>query len=357
MKILFIAKPLSSKGNGVVSSLKTEIQYLQETENVALYNIGVSLDKEIVNTLFDINNFKNINSLPEPFNRPDLIVFEEVYKFEYIKLYKECIKLKIPYIIIPHGCLVTIEQQKKRIKHFVANILFFNKFIKNARAVEFLNIEEKISSRFLYKKYVIIPNSIEFRKIKYKRNKKIFKFIYVGRYAVVTKGLDLLINTFIEIKDWCENNNVILELYGPIEESEELNNLKRKIEDNNCKKIIKINGPIYNEMKEKKLQEATIFIQTSRNEGQPMGIIEALSYGIPCVVTYQTNFGTYCDDNKCGIGINFDSGELKKAIYKIYNDKDFFEKCKKNSIKSVKRDFELKKVTKLRREIYKNLIK
>ena len=43
MIILFIAKPLSPKGNGVVSALKTEVLYLQKIANVALYNIGVPL--------------------------------------------------------------------------------------------------------------------------------------------------------------------------------------------------------------------------------------------------------------------------------------------------------------------------
>ena len=43
--------------------------------------------------------------------------------------------------------------------------------------------------------------------------------------------------------------------------------------------------------KEKRLLEADLFIMTSRFEGLPMGLIEALSYGIPCAVTD----GTYMD--------------------------------------------------------------
>jgi len=357
MNILFIAKPLSKKGNGVVSALKNELKYLQESANVALFNIGVKLDKDICKIVYEVDKYQTISSLPTPFNKPDLIVFEEVYKLEYIKLYNECLKNKIPYIIIPHGCLVEVEQNNKKLKHMAANILLFNRFIRKAEAIEFLNEQEQDNSKFKYKRSIIIPNAIDFVKRKYKKDKSAFKFIYVGRYDVKVKGLDLLIRTFINLKDWCIKNNVILELYGPKVESVELNNLKEEIKKAKCQKIIKINGPVYGDEKEQKLQEASVFIQTSRNEGQPMGIIEALSFSLPCVCTYATSFGKYCNEFECGIGVNFDEEELKEAIMKMFNDKEYLNKCEKNDKKKAKEDFELKKVTEKTLKIYKEIIK
>lgn len=357
MNILFIAKPLSKKGNGVVSALKSELKYLQEYANVALFNIGVKLDKDIAKTMYEGDKYQTITSLPEPFNRPDLIVFEEVYKLEYIKLYNECLKNKIPYIIIPHGCLVEVEQNNKKLKHMAANILLFNRFIRKAEAVEFLNEHEKENSKFKYREAIIIPNAIDIEKRKYKKDKNSFKFIYVGRYDVKVKGLDLLIKTFIDLKDWCIQNNVILELYGPKVINPEFEYLKNDIKEAKCQKIIKINGPVYGDNKSKALQEASVFIQTSRNEGQPMGIIEALSFGLPCVCTYQTSFGKYCNENECGIGVNFDKEELKSAIKKIYDDKEYMKLCEKNSLKKSKEDFDLKKVTENTLKIYKEIIK
>lgn len=356
MKILFIAKPLSKSGNGVVSAMESELKYLQKKADVALFNIGVELDKTIVENMFNIKDYKKIRDLPFPYNNPDLVVFEEVYKLEYIKLYNECLRKKIPYVVIPHGCLVEVEQQNKRIKHIIANILLFNRYLKKAEAVQFLNEQEKNNSKFKYKKSIIIPNSIDYVKRTYKRDDSKFKFIYIGRYAVRVKGLDLLIKTFVSLKNWCTENNVVLELYGPIDENPELELLKEEIKNNKCTNYIKINGPVFGSDKAKKLQEAKVFIQTSRHEGQPMGIIEAMSYGLPCLVTYETSFGEYCNQNKCGIGVNFSEEELKKAIISIFNDKKYLKECEKNAIVKMKENFEIKKVTDITLNIYEEIV-
>ncbi len=356
MNILFIAKPLSKSGNGVVSALTTEIRHLQEIANVALFNIGVELENDIAKTVFNAPQYQTIASLPHPFSKPDIIVFEEVYKIEYIKLYNECLKAKIPYVVIPHGCLVTIEQNKKKLKHIIANMLLFNRYLKKAVAVQYLNEQEKNNSKFKVRKTVIIPNSIKFEERKHERDTDIFKFIYVGRYDITVKGLDLLIDTFISLKNWCIENNVVLELYGPIEENPDLDLLRAKIKDSDCSDIITINGPVFNEEKAEKLQKSSVFIQTSRNEGQPMGIIEALSFGLPCVVTNETSFGEYCNKNKCGIGVNFSKEELTAAIKEIFTNKEYFNECQENAITNMKKDFDLEAVANLTLETYKNLI-
>ena len=63
-----------------------------------------------------------------------------------------------------------------------------------------------------------------------------------------------------------------------------------------------------------------------------MGILEALSYGLPCIVTYGTTFGEYVNDNNCGIGIKFDCKELFGAIRKMFENKRFRDECAKNTV-------------------------
>lgn len=356
MKILFITKLLTVKGNGVLGALKNEIIYLQQIADVALFNIGLELEKDIAQTVFTAPEYQTISELPEPYNKPDIVVFEEVYKLDYVKLYNECLKNKIPYVVIPHGCLVTAEQNKKKLKHMVANILFFNRYLKKAAAVQYLNEQERDNSKFRCKKTVIIPNTVEFRERTQDIDQSLFRFIYVGRYDVTVKGLDLMVSAFISLKDWCRENNVVLELYGPIEENPALDALKKEIADTDCGDFISINGPVYGEEKARKLQQASVFIQTSRNEGQPMGIIEALSFGLPCVVTYSTSFGHYCNQKGCGIGVNFSKEELEDAIKNIFTDKEYLASCRVSAVENMKKDFDTKAVSETTLKIYKELI-
>ena len=116
-----------------------------------------------------------------------------------------------------------------------------------------------------------------------------------------------------------------------------------------------LHDAIYDKEKEKALLNSYSFIQVSRHEGQPMGIMEALSYGLPCIVTYETTFGNYVNDNRCGIGINFDSTELFNAIKKMFEDERFRERCSKNSI-IVDTDYEWNSVIKKCIEEYKELL-
>ena len=91
------------------------IKYENKTEKVALY----CLNDIIGNTSCDIytfNDYNCISSLPDPFCHPDLVIFNEVYKLKYIKLYRECLKRNLKYIVIPHGCLVYEAQKKHKLK-------------------------------------------------------------------------------------------------------------------------------------------------------------------------------------------------------------------------------------------------
>ena len=48
-------------------------------------------------------------------------------------------------------------------------------------------------------------------------------------------------------------------------------------------------GGVYGDNKVKVLLDTDIFILTSRYEGMPMGVLEAWSYGIPCILSDGTN--------------------------------------------------------------------
>lgn len=346
MVILYICKLYSTEGNGVINAMNNEIKYLQNECDVALYNFGVRLNSNVVKNIFSKDKHASIDKLPKPFNKPDLVVFEEIYKFEYIKLYKYCVKNNIPYVIIPHGSLVKLEQNRKWLKKSIANLFFFNEYISNASAIQFLNEQEMENSVFKYKKAIILPNGLDIidnsvihQKFDY------YNFVFIGRYSIYTKGLDILLESFYRIKEFCLKNNVKLSLYGVDSTGKEKNKLLDYIQKHNMDQYVSVNGPIFGKEKQEILEKSYSFIQTSRHEAQPMSIIEAMSKGLPCIATFETSFGKYCNDNKCGIGTSLDIKEIANGIKELVSNKEKYKIFKKNAVECSKRDFDLKKIT------------
>ena len=143
MKILHITSIANPEGNGVAVAVNNYIKYESKYADVALYNLEGNLKSDCCEC-YNYDNYKKVAELPEPYCNPDLVIFNEVYKPQFIIFYKECLKRKIKYVIIPHGCLVTESQKRHRIKKIIGNILLFNRFIKNANAIQFL--KEKSST-------------------------------------------------------------------------------------------------------------------------------------------------------------------------------------------------------------------
>ena len=321
MVVLYICKFKSINSNGVFEALKTEIKGLSKYANVGIFDLDNNISIEGVANIFYHNKYESIEKLPSPFNRPDIVVFEEVYKFEYISIYKTLLSDRIPYVIIPHGSLVKKEQKRKFIKKKTANVLFFRSFIKHANAIQFLNEQEKKKSIYNSQNSVIVPNSVDIkvdRTKKYKKKKN--SFVYIGRYSVKTKGLDLLVETCRRYEDELRKKKISIDLYGSSDNNDKsVEKIKATIDKEKLHDIISINGPVYNKEKTKVLLEHQFFIQVSRHEGQPMGIIEALMYGLPCVVTEATSFGDFCENNNCGIKTRHDVSAIREAIIRSVN--------------------------------------
>lgn len=84
--------------------------------------------------------------------------------------------------------------------------------------------------------------------------------------------------------------------------------------------LIEYKGGIYGDEKERRLREADLFILTSRYEGMPMGVLEALSYGIPCILTPGTNMADEIDDVKAGWVSPLDASQIARTIKKAVEE-------------------------------------
>lgn len=287
--------------NGLAVAIPQMVRHFKEiNEDTGLFNL--SNDSIGENYFIGSGSFE-LEVLPSPFNNPDIVIFHGIWIKEYVTIAKELRNCHIPYIIVPHGSLTRIALQIKRMKKIMARMLFFNSYIKGAQEIQFLSKEEQSNSKISNSSFVC-GLGVPYQSLKKEyTNQYVKKLIYIGRIDYYIKGLDLLLDAIGDIKEEMLEAGCKLNIYGPYRSNSEAT-IKALIDKNGLGEIVFINKPIVGQEKIDRLLESDVFIQTSRSEGLPQGILEALSLGIPCAITEGTRLGDDVREYQCGLVCN-----------------------------------------------------
>lgn len=356
MKILHIAKFNDDKANGIRTVVPNHVIEQAKHEEVLFQNVlPYQIENLKYQVPFDKKNWPfNIQDLAGEQFIPDLVIFHGFYHIEMVVLAKKLVKAKIPYIIVPHGSLTKKAQQIKRLKKIIGNIVFFNTFLKRAKAVQFLSKDEEQSSKvknnnFIGTNGINLPN-----KSKSKFNNNQINFVYIGRIDKFHKGLDLLLEAIVLTRELLQKNNCKFLLYGP--RSKDFEFLQNMIQEENLQDFVLLNDAIFGEVKEQVLLETDIFIQTSRFEGMPMGILEALCYGLPCVVTEGTTLGVYIKEYNAGWVAEINAESIYQTLVRVIEERGTLQAKSGNARKLITQEFAWEKIAKETIEKYKEFM-
>ena len=99
--------------------------------------------------------------------------------------------------------------------------------------------------------------------------------------------------------------------------------------------IVSLNHEILGEDKINKLLESDIFIQTSRFEGMPLGILEAMSYALPCLVTEGTALGGEIAASKAGWVAKTDAQSISECLVEAVQARSQWPELGENGRKAV----------------------
>ena len=190
---------------------------------------------------------------------------------------------KIPLVFTVHGTGLEVMEELSSGKLSYKIKRFFEELILLKMRYD---LEITVSRDFMkYKnnnKVTYIPNGMDiekFDKIKTKREKSLFKMIFVGRFSK-QKGLAYLISALeVAVK---QNNRLRLFLVGDGEEKE---NLERMVREKGLDEFVKFCGPLFGMDLVREYKSSNLFVLPSIYEGQPLTLLEAWASKLPVLVT------------------------------------------------------------------------
>ena len=322
MKILFVSKLTSRVPSGPNWSVPARIKAQSKIDDVYWINCDDSMmphweETGLLHTIDDIGGKLRLKAIILNFGKPDIVIFEGAFFIQYLSFACQLRRRKIPYIIVPRSSFTYQGMNNHaKWKKKVAGWLFFNRFFKGARAIQYLTPNEQNDSKLSFLPIgFIVANGIDVQD-KYRHlSKENIVGVYVGRINIYQKGLDLLLNAVTDNADFLRKMNLRLHIYGPQNKDYEI--LLDKVKHNSIEDLFCLKGEIGGKTKEMALRDADFFIMTSRFEGLPMALLEALSYSVPCVVTDGTNMRKEVEEYEAGIGCDFTIKDIGSTLCKI----------------------------------------
>lgn len=256
----------------------------------------------------------------------DFVFFSDIRAIINWQLYSLVYELKIPYGIFAFGEIPHGEGFKGQMKKIIDK-LWVKDFIKKAS----FRFSQTVHEQKMFFDYFGIPISntqllplpvelkqqkvdkkhLEYYKKKWGINDNDQVILYVGRLHLL-KGIDLLISAVTPLLQ--DNPHLKLLIVG--RDDGETSNLRNLLRTQMKKKII-FTGPLYEKDVVCVYNIASCFVITPRfYEETSLASLEALSYGVPVIVSRQADI-PYLEEYKAGYVVHNDSESIKIAVKRV----------------------------------------
>ncbi|MCM3116046.1 glycosyltransferase family 4 protein [Neobacillus sp. MER 74] len=176
-------------------------------------------------------------------------------------------------------------------------------------------------------KTVVISNTVRIPQDTVHWSDECFQVLFLG-VLIKRKGVHDLLNA-ISLMKKCGINNINFVIAGTGTEEE---NLKRQCNEMQLCDRVEFAGWTVDQKKIDLLKQSHLLVLPSYNEGLPIAILEAISYGLPVVSTKVGDIASAVVDGKNGYLVEpGDVSGLAKAMSNIVADKEHYKAMVKTS--------------------------
>ncbi len=314
--VLHIAHVTKNAASGVSAVVPCYLahQAASGVYHCALLNLCTRNPFDTTDGGFPVFIGSRLDDLPHPFSAPNLVVFHEIYRLQFIGLSKQLEKQGIPYIIVPHGSLTKEAQCERKMAKSILNAVYFNVFVRHAACLHYLSEGELIRTTVQNQQHFILGNGVDDACPVACEKKK--QFLFLGRLDIRVKGLDLLLRGVAAAAAILRASGCNVMVAGP-SEGGSLEKLRRTARSLKVDDLISFPGMVRGEEKNRLYSESLAYLQLSRTEALPTSVLEAMSYGLPVIVTQGTSMKDVVEQNDLGYGVESTSESVADALRSV----------------------------------------
>ena len=295
--------------------------------------------------------------LKDASTRVDLVHFHSVFLAQHTRAGRV---LSVPYVISPRGGYGSrVLTGRNRLAKRVWLALFEHRYVNAARALHAVSEQEALELERLVPKDRIfyVPNGVENEFLDRPIQDPVDRtFLFLGRLAIQHKGIDLLLEAYSILLQGQGGGATQLVLAGPDFRGDR-GVIEDAIRDRQLEGRVTLPGGIFGQEKWALIDRAYAFVLTSRWEGMPFALLEALSAGRPAIVTPETNMGSLVDEYGAGILVRGDPESIAEGMQALLelNPREY-RQMQQRARALVRDRFTWDQITRLLADRYRSLI-
>jgi glycosyltransferase involved in cell wall biosynthesis len=292
----------------------------------------------------------------------DVVHIHAVFNHACIAAARACRKQGVPYVIRPLGTLDPWSMKQKPLRKKLFWALEGKKMLHEAGAIHYTAQAERSAAERLLglRRGKVVPLGIDGSDLPVHNQTSAGPFGEPNPYVLVLsrlhpkKGLDILIEAFLDLRKRERFSEWRLVIAGDGDE-DYLDSLKQMVTDMGGNEFVIFRGWLEGQEKNSVLSNASLLTLPSRQENFGLCVLEALSRGVPVIVSPEVNLAKDIDTARAGWISAVDVSALVKCLAEALSNEE--ERIKRGCAgKSFSRNFEWNKIAEGLESMYVSVV-